>query len=192
MYFDGGSSMSSIKLKHSGGNSVSLNPPTSAPTSSEVAFKLPTSDGSDGQFLSTNGSGQLAFSTVSVPTAFVAGMIILWSGAANAIPTGFVLCDGNNSTPNLSGKFVVGYHASNGDYDVNDTGGAETVTLTEAQMPAHNHHGYITNDSTGTYNSFRGAGPGAGIGWISTSTRGSGNAHENRPPYFALCYIMKT
>ena len=192
MYFDGGSSMSSIKLKHSGGNSVSLNPPTSAPTSSEVAFKLPTSDGSDGQFLSTNGSGQLAFSTVSVPTAFVAGMIILWSGAANAIPTGFVLCDGNNSTPNLSGKFVVGYHASNGDYDVNDTGGAETVTLTEAQMPAHNHHGYITNDSTGTYNSFRGAGPGAGIGWIGTSTRGSGNAHENRPPYYALCYIMKT
>jgi hypothetical protein len=184
--------MSSIKLKHSGGNSVSLNPPTSAPTSSEVAFKLPTSDGSDGQFLSTNGSGQLAFSTVSVPTAFVAGMIILWSGAANAIPTGFVLCDGNNSTPNLSGKFVVGYHASNGDYDVNDTGGAETVTLTEAQMPAHNHHGYITNDSTGTYNSFRGAGPGAGIGWIGTSTRGSGNAHENRPPYYALCYIMKT
>ena len=36
----------SIKLKHSGGNSVSLNPPTSAPTSTEVAFKLPNADGS--------------------------------------------------------------------------------------------------------------------------------------------------
>ena len=53
--------MSSIKLKHSGGNSVSLNPPTSAPTSSEVAFKLPNADGSAGDFLKTDGSGNLAF-----------------------------------------------------------------------------------------------------------------------------------
>lgn len=51
----------SIKLKHSGGNSVSLNPPTSAPTSSEVAFKLPTSDGSAGQVLKTDGSGNLSW-----------------------------------------------------------------------------------------------------------------------------------
>ena len=53
--------MSSIKLKHSGGNSVSLNPPTSAPTSSDVAFKLPTSDGSAGQVLTTDGSGNLSW-----------------------------------------------------------------------------------------------------------------------------------
>ncbi len=55
----------SIKLKHSGGNSVSLNPPTSAPTSSEVAFKLPTSDGSAGQLLTTDGSGNLSWKTPS-------------------------------------------------------------------------------------------------------------------------------
>mgnify|MGYP001222367389 CR=1 FL=1 len=59
--------MSSIKLKHSGGNSVSLNPPTSAPTSSEVAFKLPTSDGSAGQVLKTDGSGNLSWVTLSNP-----------------------------------------------------------------------------------------------------------------------------
>ena len=53
--------MSSIKLKHSGGNSVSLNPPTSAPTSSEVAFKLPNADGSANQLLKTDGSGNLGF-----------------------------------------------------------------------------------------------------------------------------------
>ena len=51
----------SIKLKHSGGNSVSLNPPTSAPTSSEVAFKLPNADGSANQLLKTDGSGNLGF-----------------------------------------------------------------------------------------------------------------------------------
>ena len=57
--------MSSIKLKHSGGNSVSLNPPTSAPTSSDVAFKLPNADGSAGQFMKTDGSGALSFAAVS-------------------------------------------------------------------------------------------------------------------------------
>ena len=61
--------MSSIKLKHSGGNSVSLNPPTSAPTSSEVAFKLPNADGSAGQYMKTDGSGNLAFATISTPVA---------------------------------------------------------------------------------------------------------------------------
>ena len=58
----------SIKLKHSGGNSVSLNPPTSAPTSSEVAFKLPNADGSAGQYMKTDGSGNLAFATVATPS----------------------------------------------------------------------------------------------------------------------------
>jgi len=57
--------MSSLKLKHSGGNSVSLNPPTSAPTSSDVAFKLPNADGSNGQYIKTDGSGNLAFATVA-------------------------------------------------------------------------------------------------------------------------------
>ena len=58
----------SIKLKHSGGNSVSLNPPTSAPTSSDVAFKLPTSDGSAGQVLKTDGSGNLSWVTPGTAT----------------------------------------------------------------------------------------------------------------------------
>ena len=53
--------MSSIKLKHSGGNAVSLHPPTSAPSASDVQFKLPTADGSAGQALKTDGSGQLGF-----------------------------------------------------------------------------------------------------------------------------------
>ena len=54
-----------IKLVHSGGNSVSLAVPTSNPSSSEVAFKLPTADGSAGQVLQTDGSGNLSW--VSLP-----------------------------------------------------------------------------------------------------------------------------
>ena len=53
--------MSSIKLKHSGGNAVSLHPPTSAPSSSDVQFKLPTADGTAGQVLMTDGSGNLSW-----------------------------------------------------------------------------------------------------------------------------------
>ena len=125
--------------------------------------------------------------------SFVTGMIILWSGAANAIPTGFVLCDGNNNTPNLSGRFVVGYDASNNDYDVNDTGGSESVTLSVDQIPAHTHtyidqyvainNGYrpwpANNNDCAARN-------------INSGSTGGGQSHENRPPYYALCYIMKT
>ena len=53
--------MSKISLKHSGGNVVSLNSPTSAPTSSDVAFKLPNADGTSGQALVTDASGNLSF-----------------------------------------------------------------------------------------------------------------------------------
>ena len=64
--------------------------------------------------------------------AFVSGMIVLWSGAANAIPAGFVLCEGNNSTPDLRNRFVVG--AGSG-YAVNATGGSANATL-----PYHYHY----------------------------------------------------
>ena len=124
---------------------------------------------------------------------FVSGMIILWSGAADAIPTGFVLCDGNNSTPNLSGRFVVGYDASNSDYDVEDTGGSESVTLTVNQIPAHTHN--INLAVRAFYQEPRNFGvgtDGSANNSEDTGSTGGGQSHENRPPYYALCYIMKT
>ena len=128
--------------------------------------------------------------------SFVTGMIILWSGAADAIPTGFVLCDGNNSTPNLSGRFVVGYDASNSDYDVNDTGGAESVTLSTSQLPSHSHSFTVNNEYADLFHPKQGmiarGENKSGTESFSTNSTGSGSAHENRPPYYALCYIMKT
>ena len=50
-----------IKLVHSGGNSVSLAVPTSNPSASEVEFKLPQTDGSSGQAMVTDASGNLSF-----------------------------------------------------------------------------------------------------------------------------------
>ena len=63
--------------------------------------------------------------------------IIMWSGQIAEIPDGWALCDGGQSTPDLRGRFVMGAGGSRG---VGTTGGAETVTLTVGQLPAHNHN----------------------------------------------------
>ena len=142
----------------------------------------------DGSLLTNITTGQLQGAGI-----FVSGMIVLWSGAADAIPTGFVLCDGNNSTPNLSGRFVVGYDASNSDYDVNDTGGSESVTLTINQIPAHTHN--INLAVRAFYQEPRNFGvgtDGSANNSEDTGSTGGGQSHENRPPFYALCYIMKT
>ena len=138
------------------------------------------------------GSGANLTGIVAVPT----GCILIWSGAANAIPSGFVLCNGSNGTPDLRGKFVVGYHDGNGDYDVGDTGGAETVTLTTAQIPSHKHTTNIDGQHVipgggGSSYPYGGAGTYASR-LFSMDNTGGGGAHENRPPFYALCYIMKT
>ena len=66
-----------------------------------------------------------------ISAATPAGLISLWSGALNAIPTGWSLCDGSNGTPNLTDKFIMG--AGSG-YEVGDTGGSA-----DAIVPTHTH-----------------------------------------------------
>ena len=122
----------------------------------------------------------------SVPGVPVGG-IIMWSGATNNIPSGWALCDGQNGTPNLQDRFIVGAGSS---YSVNDTGGAASVTLTINQMPSHNHSYTMINfdqGSAGGASSY-----GQGTSSVSTGSKGGGQSHENRPPYYALAYIIKT
>lgn len=134
------------------------------------------------------------------------GGIIMWSGAT--VPTGWALCNGQTvngyTTPDLRDRFVVGSGSS---YAVGNTGGANTVALTTAQMPNHDHtfwdyyfaeannmgvaYGYYTgvnrvgSGDTDTDNSY--------LFHVDnwTSAVGSGSAHENRPPYYALAFIMR-
>tara|TARA_B100000131_G_scaffold308791_1_gene338535 strand:- start:18 stop:1049 length:1032 start_codon:yes stop_codon:yes gene_type:complete len=145
----------------------------------------------DGSNLTNIQAGQVVGNSI-----FVQGMIIMWNSTVATIPTGFVLCDGSNGTPDLRGRFVVGHHPNNNDYDINDTGGSESVTLTVAQMPSHKHDTTFDNKKYfpgggSTSISFGGAG-GYPADTFSMSNEGGGQSHENRPPYYALCYIMKT
>ena len=133
------------------------------------------------------------------------GGIIMWSGSPTEIPDGWSLCDGRTSngrqTPNLKGRFVVGYDPTNLEYLPGRTGGATSVALTTAQMPAHTHSvsgrssGYTArhNDDAEviTYMD-KNWGSSSNLKKINdTSSVGSGQAHENRPPYYALCFIMR-
>lgn len=80
---------------------------------------------------------------------FVRGMILMWSGYVNEIPDGWALCDGNNGTPPLSGRFVVCVKVMGVDpngnpiYNKDEKDGAESqnITLTVNNLPKHKHSG---------------------------------------------------
>lgn len=91
--------------------------------------------------LMTDGKTKLSDKITSIETnlnsvGFPSGAIVIWSGAANNIPSGWKLCDGSNNTPDLRNRFVVG---AGNTYAVNATGGEATHTLTTNEMPGHTH-----------------------------------------------------
>jgi len=160
-------------------------------------------------------------SLASVPT----GVIVLWSGAANAIPTGYALCNGSNSTPDLRNRFLVGAGST---YAVGASGGsanATNVSHTHAATVTDNGHSHklfksgevnvsgavnvgstsaVAAETTGASDfayTLRAGGGNADIGQSSSATTGISVANAtvgdsatnaNLPPYYALCYIMKT
>lgn len=115
-----------------------------------------------------------------------AGVIAMWSGSMASIPDGWTLCDGTDGTPDLTDRFVVGAGDS---YSVDDTGGTDTVTLTESEIPSHTHTANA-QDGTGGSDNFASTSSGSSS-TQETNATGGGSAHENRPPYYALAYIMK-
>ena len=131
--------------------------------------------------------------------------IIMWSGAANEIPPGYVLCDGNNSTPDLRNKFVVGASSSgNTTYpglSVDAEGGSANAVLlshehTTENFVARSNYAEPRNFGVGTDGNLNDAGDTNNIGIDesgTTKTDGSvTGTNKNLPPYYALCYIMKT
>lgn len=143
-------------------------------------------------------------------SAFVTGMIILWYGDTGNIPGGWVLCNGQNSTPDLRDRFVIG---AGNNFTAGNTGGNNSLTLSEANLPSHRH--FVVSNSLGgqnrtnsnvsannqvrkgtgagnLYESYNLASTGSDAAAGRSSAVGSGTPFDNKPSYHALCYIMKT
>ena len=83
------------------------------------------------------------------------GTICIWHGSVASIPSGWVLCNGSNGTPDLRNRFVWGggqdgnakayvstnWDAFSGTWPIGWTGGTEAHYLSVAEMPSHNHYG---------------------------------------------------
>ena len=145
------------------------------------------------------------------PASIPSGCILIWSGSIGSVPSGFVLCDGTNGTPDLRNSFILG--AGNA-YAVGQTGGS-----TDAIVVSHTHTATSTSTVTdpghlhsipGNYNG-GGGNPGGDINsgasglntgsnttgiTVATSTTnasaGTSGSGANMPPYYALAYIQKT
>jgi microcystin-dependent protein len=129
------------------------------------------------------------------------GVIVAWKGQYQA-PVGWALCDGNNGTPDLRGRFIFGA----GHDSLDSKGGEREHTLNESEMPSHKHgmsssaddDGYCKQINCGVQLSDRFTDDnGKYINDITTGSltqilpRGGDKAHNNMPPYYVLTYIMK-
>jgi microcystin-dependent protein len=139
--------------------------------------------------------------------ALPVGAILMWSGDPAKLPAGWKLCDGTNGTPNLLGRFVVGYNHAQSDYNqVNNKGGEERHKLLPSEIPDHVHplgqrveyiahhtHRWASAETTGVVQGMNGL-------YAGVQSPNTGNIaairdaapHENRPPYYVLAYIMYT
>ena len=149
--------------------------------------------------------------TPPAATPIPAGGIFLWSGSIGSIPAGYALCNGSNGTPDLRDRFVVGAGST---YAVNATGGsADSVVVSHTHSatstvtdPGHTHTAPIFfQDSSTPRNQFRASFAAVSEGTATTNsnttgitvattnaTAGVSGTNANLPPYYALCYIMKT
>jgi microcystin-dependent protein len=137
------------------------------------------------------------------------GVIVMWSGAIVNIPSGWLLCDGGNGTPDLRDRFIVGAGSA---YAVGATGGSANAIVV-----SHTHTATTTATDSGHTHSSQGNGApnggGAGVAYVSATgnqpgyatttgfasisasttvnSTGSSGTNANLPPYYALAYIMK-
>ena len=143
-----------------------------------------------------------------IPQAIPTGFIGMWSGSADAIPSGWWLCNGENGTPDLRDRFIIGAggsHAAgsaggNATQTVTLSGQTGATTLTVEQMPSHAHAVQGCSFEGSGAPLFTGRSNQINLTNATTSAGGSQpHAHSLTgtadvsilPPYYALCFIMK-
>ena len=110
------------------------------------------------------------------------------NGLGKNLRTGWAICNGKNSTPNIGGRVIVSY---GGPFTtLNATGGEKEHRLTESEMPSHTHDIDLV-DEGGSGAPAGGNSAGASDGTGKTNPKGGGQPHNNMPPYIVLVYIMK-
>jgi len=160
-------------------------------------YVMPTTDGDSGQVMSTNGDGQVSFTTLTGVTATI----------ANAYPVGSLYMNATNSTNPATllgfgtwssfgaGRVLIGIDSSDTDFDTaEETGGSKTHTLSVAELPAHTHtiSGNISRSGFSfEHHQFNSRMPGENFDTNPTvSNTGSGSAHNNVQPYIVV-YMWK-
>ena len=144
-----------------------------------------------------------AFVQLSAVAAIPVGGIILWSGSVASIPAGWPLCNGAYSTPNLADRFILGAGnlyapaAAGGSTDSITVAHTHTATSTDA---GHTHTASGVANLAGTNTGFNWSSGAAtqttnsSVAIITTTIASTGvtGVNANMPPYYALCYIIKT
>ena len=103
--------------------------------------------GTSGQVLVSAGSGN----TPTWGNAFVAGMIMMWSGTIATIPSGWLLCNGSSGTPDLRNRFIIGAHSDDAGAAKTTVTGSATQTggTKDAIVVSHTHTGTSTVTDSG-------------------------------------------
>ena len=182
--------------------------------------------GNDSEMLPRQRITSVAYAFTAGGGGIPTGAIVMWSGATDQIPAGWALCDGQNGTPDLRDRFIVG--AGSG-YAVGATGGDAVSNISHTHAGFIHDHG-ISNDGShthtysgttgsdsdhttvdgsndtdtvseaGHHHSFSGTTSSATSHAHGGFTTNAGNgqtgpggpaAFDNRPPYYALAFIIK-
>jgi len=151
---------------------------------------------------SANDNSTKVATTAYVAAVIPSGVIVIWSGSAGAIPSGWNLCNGSNGTPDLRDRFVVGAGST---YAVGNTGGTkDAIVVSHSHSITDSGHAHdvripsraVGNNATALYSTSDGStkstvtSDSANTG-ISINSTGDSGTNANLPPYYALCYIQK-
>lgn len=148
---------------------------------------------------SSDAAAEIDFSSLTRynPYGAIVGEVREYHGALNAIPAGWYLCDGTNGTPDRKRRVAVGLDTSKVAYNtIGKTGGQEQVTLTEAQMPSHNHNGTVespsqtANSGTDVHFTVQGYNRKNITKTLNISSSGGGQPHDNMMPFIVAGFIM--